>query len=87
MEKVSKTKYNTSQFTLYCSLDSISCSMGGQGVRQQTPHHWLSMPYLLAPSAGPTSSCVILVTVSVDCFSLLAIADFIHAYAVNLLKK
>ena len=60
---------------------------GPQGVRQQTPHHWLSMPHLSAPSAGPTLSCVILVTVCGDCFSLLVIADFIHAYVVNLLKN
>ena len=45
------------------------------------------MPHLLAPSAGTTSSCMILVTVSGDCFSLLAIADFILAYVVNLTQK
>ena len=61
--------------------------MGGPGVRQQTPHHWLSMPHLSALSTGPTLSGVILVIVSGDFFSLLVIADFIHAYLVNLLKK
>ena len=61
--------------------------MGAQGVRQQTPDHQLSMPHLLALSAGPTLNGVILVTVSGDCFSPPLIADFIHAYLVNLLKK
>ena len=79
MEKVSK------QSTILCSSQYIvhwipsAISSGAQGVRWQTPCKWLSMPHLLTTSAGSTSGCVILVTVSGDCSSLIAIANFIHA--------
>ena len=60
-----KTKYNTLQFTLYSSLNSISHFIRGPGgTRWQTPCKWLSMPHLSTTSVGPTSGCVILVTVS-----------------------
>ena len=87
MEKVSKkVQYFTVHTLLFIEFHQLF-NWGPQGVRQQTPYHWLSMPHLSAPSAGPTSSGVILVTVSGNCFSPPLIADFIHAYVVNLLKK
>ena len=87
VEKVSKqsTILCSSHYTAPWILSAVWS--GTQGVRQQTPHHQISMPHLLATSAVPTSSWMILVTVSGDCFSLLAIANFIHAYVVNLFKK
>ena len=54
-EKVSK------QSTILHSSHSTVCWIpsavwwGAWGVRQQTPHPWLSMAHLLALSAGPTS--------------------------------
>ena len=87
MEKVLKqsTILHSSHYTVHWIPSAIW--FGAQGVRWQTPNKQLTMPLLLTTSVGPTSGCVILVTVSGDCFSLLAIADFIHAYVVNLLKK
>ena len=86
-EKVSKqsTILCSSHYTVHWIPSAISS--WAQGVRWQTPRKWLSMPHLSTTSVGLTSGCVILVTVSGDCSSLLAIADFIHAYVVNLLKK
>ena len=87
MEKFSKqsTILCSSHYTVHWIPSAIS--LGAQGVRQQTPHKWLCMPHLSTTSVGPTSGCVILVTVSGHCSSLLAIANFIHAYVVNLLKN
>ena len=86
MKKVSKQ--STILHNLHSSVYWIPSAVqwGSQGVRQQTLNPWLSMPHLSAPSAGPASSGVILVTVSGDCFSPPSIADFIHAYLLNLLK-
>ena len=82
-----KSQNKVQYFTVHTLLFIEFCQLFDGGVRQQTPHQWLSMPHLSAPSAGPTSSCMVLVTVSGDCFSPPSIADFIHAYDVNLLKK
>ena len=62
MEKVSKqsTILCSSHYTVHWIPSAVWS--GAQWVIQQTPHHWLSMPHLSATSAGPTSSCKILVT-------------------------
>ena len=87
MEKVSKqsTILHSSHYTVHWIPSAVWS--GAQGVRQQTSHHQLSLPHLLATSTGPTLSCMILVTVSGDCFSLLAIANSIHAYVVEPTQK
>ena len=69
MEKVSKqsTILHSAHSTVHWIPSAVW--LGAKGVRQQTPHHQLSMPHLSAPSAETKLSGVILVTVAGDCFS------------------
>ena len=79
MEKVSKQCIilHSSHSTVHWI--PLAVQWGSLGVRQQTLHPQLSMLHLSSPSAGPTSSGVILVTVSGDFSALLWLqTSFMH---------